>query len=437
MAFTIGILILLVGITISIALHELGHMVPAKLFGVRVPKYVVGFGPTLWSRKWGDTEYEIKPFPLWGYVRLMGMVPPADEVKPVKGTGWTARMIEETRAAAAEEIEPGDESRAFYRLSWPKRVVVMAGGTFMNLFLVVLIFTGIGIFYGAETTVPTVAGVVECATPTGEDGECLAADPPTAASLAGFEVGDTIVAVDGIRMDDWDVLVAYIQDHAGVTVDFAVDREGDEVVLRAAPTLEARPVYDDDGNYVIDRDGNVVTNQAGFLGVQPTLTIEKQGIGWGSAITVEYLGLTAEVMYHLPEQLWHAGRAAFGLEERDPNGIIGFVGAGRIAGEIAAVDDPEVTMADQVAGMFSLVAAVNLALFVFNLIPLTPLDGGHVAGALWQGVKNGWARLRKAPRPHPVDLARMMPLSYAVVILFVFMAGLLIYADLVAPVSLR
>ena len=437
MAFIIGIVILLVGITLSIALHEFGHLVPAKLFGVRVPKYVVGFGPTLWSTKRGDTEYEIKPFPLWGYVRLMGMVPPADEVKPVTGTGWMARMIRETRQSAVEEIEPGDEPRAFYRLSWPKRVVVMAGGTFMNLFLVVLILTGIGIFYGAETTVPTVAGVVECAAPTGEDGECLAEDPPTAASLAGFEVGDTIVAVDGMEVEDWDVLVGYIQGHADVQVVFTVDREGDEIILRAAPTLEFRPVDDEDGNYVVDRDGNIVTRQTGFLGVQPTLTIEKQGIGWGSVTTVEYLGLTVEIMSHLPEQLWHAGRAAFGLEERDPDGIIGFVGAGRIAGEIAAVDDPEVTMADQVAAMFALVAAVNLALFVFNLIPLTPLDGGHVAGALWQGVKNGWARLRKAPRPHPVDLARMMPLSYAVVILFVFMAGLLIYADLVAPVSLR
>lgn len=437
MAFTIGILILVVGITISIALHELGHMVPAKLFGVRVPRYVVGFGPTLWSRKRGETEYEVKAFPLWGYVRLVGMVPPADEVEPVKGTGWAARMIEETRAAAVEEMEPGDDARAFYRISWPKRVVVMAGGTLMNLFLVVLIFTGIGIFYGAEVTAPTVAGVVECVTPTGEDGECLATDSPTAASLAGFEAGDMIVAVDGIEVDDWDVLVGYIQDNADVMVDFTVDREGDEIVLRAAPTLETRPVYDDDGNYVVDRDGNVVTTQAGFLGVQPTLTIEKQGIGWGSAITVEYLGLTAEIMYHLPEQLWHAGRAAMGLEERDPNGIIGFVGAGRIAGEIAAVDDPNVGLADQIAAMFGLVAAINLALFVFNLIPLTPLDGGHVAGALWQGVKNGWARFRKSSQPRPVDLARMMPLAYAVIILFVFMAGLLIYADIVAPISLR
>jgi membrane-associated protease RseP (regulator of RpoE activity) len=436
MAFTLGILILVFGITISIALHEFGHLVPAKLFGVRVPKYVVGFGPTLWSRKRGDTEYEIKPFPLWGYVRLMGMVPPADEVKPVKGTGRIARMIEETRAAAVQEIEPGNEARAFYRLPWPKRVVVMAGGTFMNLFLVVLIFTGIGVFYGAEVTVPTVAGVVECAAPTGEDGECLAADPPTAASLAGFEVGDTIVAVDGMEVDDWDALVAYIKDHAGIQVAFTVDRDGDEVALSAAPTLEARPVYDDDGNSMVDRDGQVVTTEVGFLGVQPTLTVEKQGIGYGSALTVEYLGLTAEIMAHLPEQLWHAGRAAFGLEERDPNGIIGFVGAGRIAGEIAAVDNPEVTMGDQIAAMFALVGSVNLALFVFNLIPLTPLDGGHVAGALWQGVKNGWARLRKAPRPRPVDLARMMPLAYAVVILFALMAGLLLYADIVAPVSL-
>lgn len=437
MAFTIGIIVFVIGITISVALHELGHMLPAKAFGVRVPKYVVGAGPTLWSRTWGETEYGIKPIPLWGYVRIMGMVPPADEVKPVKGTGWAARMIEDTRASAVEEMTPEDRPRAFYRLSWPKKVVVMAGGTLMNLLLAGLIFTGIGVFYGEDTEVPTVDYVVECVLPVGVDRECTAADTPTAASVAGFEVGDTIVAVDGVQVDDWDTLVAYIQGHPGIEIAFTVIRDDEEIVLVAAPTLENRPVVGDDGEYVVDRSGEIVTEPVGFLGVRPTWEVVRQGIGYGPALTAEYLGVIAQVMVDLPENLWHAGRAALGLEERDPDGMMSVVGAGRIAGEIAAVDDPEVGMADQIAAMLGLVAAVNLALFAFNLIPFTPLDGGHVAGALWQGVKNGWARLRKLPPPQPVDLARMMPVTYAVFFLLVIMGGLLIWADIVAPIELN
>ena len=120
MAEAVGIAVLVVGLLISIALHEVGHMVPAKKFGVRVSQYFVGFGPTLWSRQGKETEYGLKAIPLGGYVRLVGMIPPADQVKPLKSTGKAATLIEDSRAVAVEEMHEGEDHRAFYRLAWWK-----------------------------------------------------------------------------------------------------------------------------------------------------------------------------------------------------------------------------------------------------------------------------------------------------------------------------
>ncbi len=436
MAYTIGVLILVIGVTISVALHELAHMFPAKRFGVKVPQYMIGFGPTLWSRKRGETEYGVKAFPLGGYVRLMGMVPPADEVKPVRGKGWASRLIEDTRESAVEEIEPGEEHRAFYRLSWRKRVVVMSAGALANLFIAVILFTGIGLFYGAATVTPAVDSVLECALPVGADRECTAADPTTAAYRAGFEAGDRIIAVDGTSIEEWEPLHEYLRARPGQEMTFTVLREGEEITLSATPTLEERVVFDADGEPVVDATGELVTAPVGFLGVQPMYEVVRQGPFYGTTFTVDTLGKIAMIIYHLPTYVWEAGQAAFGSTERDPNGIISIVGAGRIAGEIAAVDNPEVGIGDQIAAMVALVALINLALFAFNVIPLLPLDGGHVAGAFWQGIKDAWARKRKAPKAAPVDLARMMPLTYVMFILLILMGTLLIYADIVAPVSI-
>jgi membrane-associated protease RseP (regulator of RpoE activity) len=436
MAYTIGVIVFIIGATISVALHELGHMLPAKAFGVKVPQYMIGFGPTLWSRKRGDTEYGVKAFPLGGYVRLMGMIPPADEVKPLRVRGWVRRLIEDTRESADEEMVPGEEHRAFYRLPWWKRVIVMAGGIFANLLIAVVLFTGIGVFYGESTVTPAVDSVEECVLPADVDRECTAQDHATAAALAGLKAGDRIVAVDGVPIDTWGPLHEYIRDHPDTQVAFTVLRSGEEITLTATPTLEERQAIDSEGELVVDADGEPVMVEVGFLGMQPSYEAVPQGPFYGVTFTVNALGQVASVMYHLPEYLWDAGRAAFGFAERDPNGIISIVGAGRIAGEIATVDDPAVGLGDQIAGLLTLVGAINLALFAFNLVPLLPLDGGHVAGAVWQGIKDAWARAKKRPQAAPVDLARMMPVTYVMFILLILMGALLIYADIVAPVSL-
>src|SRR5690606_16847189 len=130
---------MLVGLGLSIGLHEVGHLVPAKLFGVRVGQYMIGFGPRLWSRRFGETEYGVKVLPLGGFISMSGMYPPSDRSGPAKGL--FASLVQDARAANDETIAAGSEERVFYRLPVWKRIIVMLGGPAMNLILAIGIFT--------------------------------------------------------------------------------------------------------------------------------------------------------------------------------------------------------------------------------------------------------------------------------------------------------
>lgn len=435
-AYTIGVVVMLVGILASIALHEIGHMVPAKRFGVRVSQYMVGFGPTLWSRTRGETEYGFKAIPAGGYVRLIGMIPPADEVRPVRGTGWASRVIEDTRLSSAEEMVPGQEHRAFYRLAWWKKLIVMFGGPVMNLVIAVVLFTAIASIHGVPVAQPIVGSVGACVPAADAGGECAPGDPQSAAALAGLVPGDVIVSVDGVAAGDWAAVRELIRASAEEPMMLVIDRDGGTLALTVTPTAADVAVYDAAGVAQRNADGSLVTERVGFLGMSPTQAVVRQDLGYGTGVTLGYLGATAKLMFHLPEYVYHAGRTALGLEERDPRGLISVVGVGRIAGEIASEDVVGYTMGDRIADMLGLVAILNLALFAFNMIPLLPLDGGHIASALWQGLKNAWARVRALPVPAPVDVARMMPLAYGVFALLMGMGLLLMYVDVVDPISL-
>lgn len=431
-----GVLFFAVGILASIALHEIGHMVPAKLFGVRVSQYMVGFGPTLWSRTRGETEYGFKAIPAGGYVRLTGMIPPESEVRPVKGTGWAARAIEDARLSSVEEIIPGQEHRAFYRLSWWRKVIVMAGGPVMNLIIALVIFTAIASIHGTLVPQPIVAGVVECVPAADAQGVCAAGDPPSAASTAGLLEGDVIVSSDGVAVQDWESLSADIRAHGGVPMTLGIDRGGELLTLTVTPTAADVAAYGANGLVQHNPDGSIATKRVGFLGMSPTMAVVHQNLAYGTTQTFSMLGSTVAMIVRLPELVYHAGRTAIGLEERDPAGLMSVIGVGRLGGEIASADVAGYTVGDKFADMFGLIGAVNLALFGFNMIPLLPLDGGHIVGALWQGIKNGWARLRALPVPRPVDVARMMPIAYVVFVLLMGMGLLLMYVDVVDPVKI-
>jgi membrane-associated protease RseP (regulator of RpoE activity) len=437
MAYLVGVLVMVVGILVSIALHEVGHMVPAKRFGVRVSQYMVGFGPTLWSRTRGETEYGIKAVPLGGYVRLVGMYPPADAVGNPPVRGWTGRMAADARETSAQEIRPGEDHRAFYRLSTPRKLVVMLGGPVMNLVIAAVLLTVLLVGIGAPGWSTTVGSVSDCVVPASQSTrECRADDPAGPAAAAGLQPGDELVAYDGQAVTSWEDLQTLIRASGDEPVAVEVERDGQRRTLTVTPLVTERPVVGPDGGPVLDGDGEITTEPVGFLGIGPTPVLVRQPLTEVPGVLVESVVRTVGVVANLPSRIADVAEAAFGSAPRDPEGVIGVVGISRVAGEVAAADDSAFGLTGQVLTLLGLIASLNIALFVFNLIPILPLDGGHIAGALYEGARRQVARLRGLPRPRPVDIARMAPLTLGMVVVFLGLGALLVYADLVRPVTL-
>lgn len=427
-----GVLFLAIGIAISIGLHELGHFYPARKFGVFVGSFMIGFGPTLWSRKFGETEFGFKAIPLGGYVALSGMYPPtANSTRP--GFRLFRNLVQDARDASAESIT--DESRAFYRLPILRRIIIMLGGPFMNLViatvLFIFLFTGIGVM-GATTTI---GGISECVLPvTSTRTTCESGDPKAPAALAGLKAGDRVVSIDGEPVTTWDSGTSMIRESVGRELTFVVERDGSEMSIAVTPIASVRYALDASGNPVMDADGNPVTATVGFIGVGPEFARQQQS----PAVALEAMGdnivQVGALVLDLPNRIIQVGNAAFGADERDPNGPVSVVGVGRIAGDIAAAE--QLDLGDRVAALIGILASLNIALFVFNLIPLLPLDGGHIVVALWEGIRNAFARLRGKPAPGPVDSARLVPVTIVITVLLMSMSALLIYADIVKPITL-
>jgi membrane-associated protease RseP (regulator of RpoE activity) len=437
MAYAVGVLVMVVGVLVSIALHEVGHLVPAKRFGVRVSQYMVGFGPTLWSRTRGETEYGLKAIPLGGYVRLIGMYPTPEAVGNPATRGWTGRMAADARESSRQEIRPGEDHRAFYRLSTPRKLVVMLGGPVMNLVIATVLLTVVMVGFGTPTASTTVATVSDCVVPARvEERECRSSDPEAPAAAAGVRPGDVVVAWDGEPVRSWQSLQESIRASGGEPVRLEVERGGERLTLTVTPLVTERPVLGDDGEVVLDDEGEFVTAPVGFLGVGPTTTLARQPVTEVPAIVGDALVQLVTMVPQLPERVADLAKASFGDQERDPAGLIGVVGISRVAGEVAASDGGDLGVTGQLITFLSLIASLNLALFVFNLIPILPLDGGHIAGALYEGAKRQVARVRGMPRPRPADVARMAPLTLAMVVLFLGVGLLLVYADLFRPVNL-
>lgn len=428
--FVAGFVVLFVGLLVSIALHEIGHLVPAKLFGVRVTQYMVGFGPTMWSRRRGETEYGVKWIPLGGYIRMIGMLPPRPSDDPTKlrsvSTGPWQGLIENARAVALEEIRPGDENRVFYRKPWWQKVIIMSGGPAMNFVLAFVLFGIVMMGFGVQVLKPVVSSVSKCALPAAEADkrDCRPGDPLTPAAKAGLRPGDHIVAVAGRPVTTWESATHLIRAHGAGATTLGIDRAGQRMTVNVDLIAQDMPSLD---------DPDKIEKNVGFLGVSPTVVVEKQGPGYVVGQMWDLVKRTAVSMVNIPKKMVGVWQAAFSGEKRDPNGPIGIVGAGRIGGEIAAAQIP---LENKILSFVSLLGGLNLAVGMFNLIPLLPLDGGHIAGGLWEGVKRAFARVRRRPMPGYVDVAKALPLTYVMAALLVVMGGLLIYADLVNPVRL-
>lgn len=438
MGYVIGVLVFVVGMLASIALHEVGHMVPAKRFGVRVSQFMVGFGPTIRSWTRGETEYGFKWIPLGGYVRLVGMYAPARPV-PAGATPRSGRfeeMAEDARAVSAEEILPGEEPRAFYNLSAPKKLVVMLGGPFMNLVIAAVLISVVTLGWGVASATSTLSAVVPCApTTTSVADACADGAPGSPAALAGLEPGDRVVEYGGKAVDGWEELTARIAAVGPHPTTVVVERAGERLTLDLVPVELTRTVVDAAGAPVLADDGSERTVTSTYVGIQPTVEADRSLTAVPQQLWAQVSG-TAGIVVTLPGQVWDVARTLVTGEERSAQSVMSIVGVGRVAGEVGTIGGDEVGIGDRVAVWLSLLASLNVALFVFNLIPLLPLDGGHVAGALYEGAKRQLARRRGRPDPGPADTARMMPLAYGVFVLLVGMSVLLVVADIVRPVTL-
>jgi len=428
-AFIVGVLVLVVGLALSIALHEIGHLAPAKKFGVHVGQYMIGFGPTLWSRRRGETEYGVKAIPLGGYISMSGMYPPSPTEAQRGGRaggGFFATMVQDARAANAETMTDVAEDRLFYRLPVYKRIIIMLGGPLMNLLLAFVLFTIMLSGIGVQTATTTIAGVSEClVSGASAQSECTADDPAAPAAAAGIRPGDVLVSVDGVAVETFAEASQIIQDSPGETLPVVIERDGETRTLQVTPVLTEREI--------VDADGQVTTAEVGMVGMTARSEYVPQPIWAGAEMTVDSVQRVAGVIVQLPVRVYDTAVTLFTGGERDPDGPLSVVGAGRIAGEVAAIDAP---VLNRVSGLLGLLASLNLALFVFNLIPLLPLDGGHVAVALWDGLKRLVAKVFRRPPPRPVDTARLVPATFAVVVLMIGMGGILILADVFNPIAL-
>ena len=411
-------------IMVSIALHEIGHLVPAKIFGVKVTQYFVGFGRTIWSRKRGETEYGFKLFPLGGYVRLVGMYPP--EKQSDKPKGWLTRLADRARSYEYEEITPADDGRLFHQKPVWQKVIVMLGGPAMNLLLAFLIFLGVNLFHGTWQLTLNVTVVNDCVIPAGRTpATCQDGDPQTPAKQAGVMVGDKVVAFNGHRVSTWDELTDLIRANRDGAATLTVERGGRTMELPTVNTIIQS---------VPDRLDPASRVEAGFLGVSPSRELVRGGVieTAGQMWNITRMSLVALASF--PVRVWNVGVGLATGAERDINSPISVVGASRVAGEIAVADS--VPIQDRVASWLSLLGSVNLFVALLNLVPLLPLDGGHIAGALYEALRRGLARLRGKSDPGPVDTAKMLPVAYLVGGFLLIGGVVLILADIISPIKL-
>jgi membrane-associated protease RseP (regulator of RpoE activity) len=391
----LGVLVFVVGLLLSVMLHEAGHFLTARRYGMKATQFFVGFGPTLWSRTKGETEYGVKAIPAGGFVKIVGMTP-------------------------LEEVEPGDEDRAFYKQPARRKTVVLVAGSTVHFVLAVLLVFAVTAGFGvSKEDSPRIAAVSACVSDQPSPECSVTGAVPAPAKRAGLQAGDVVRAVDGAAVSSAEQLVTAVKARAGQTVQVTVERDGRRLVLPVVPEevlRDGKPV----GAVGVNLQAEYVRERYGPVG-----TVKETGRTLGLLVTGTWDTLT--------EKLGSITKV-YG-PERDPEGFIGVVGAGRISGEIATA---EVPTSDRVVGLILLLAGLNFFVGVFNLLPLLPLDGGHIAVVWFEAVRD---RIRRARgyvgEVQRVDYNRLMPVTFAVVVLFAGFTLFLLGADIVNPITLN
>ena len=392
----LGWLIFLFALLFSVMLHESGHFVTAKYFGMKCTRYFIGFGPTVWSTRRGETEYGIKALPVGGFVKITGMT-------------------------SLDDVDPQDEPRSFRRAPGWQRIVVLAAGSFMHFVLAFGLIFGLALGIGVENGNTTQLGVAACV-PASEQalhsGSCTAKDARSPAILAGLKAGDTVTSFDGAKVSTWDQLTNAIKAaKPGTAVTFTVMRHGHPLTLHA--TLAA-----------------VKGQNYGYLGILNTVVIQSVGplgaISYAGSGFSQVITGSADALAQLPR----AVPTLFAKDRSDTAGgnVSSVVGAARATGDAVAAN---VGWQYKVSYVLLLIASLNIFVGVFNLLPLLPMDGGHIAVVVWERIRAWLARLRGRTDPGLVDYRKLIPVSFSIFVVLVFFGMMLILADIVNPVKIR
>ena len=393
----IGWVIFLVALLFSVMLHETGHFVMAKKFGMKATRYFVGFGPTLWSTRRGETEYGIKALPIGGFVKIIGM-------------------------HSLDDVEdPADEPRSFRRHPAWQRIVVLCAGSFMHFVLAFLLIfglaLGIGISNDNSTQLGTVSTCVAANTTQLNNGTCTASDHASPAKLAGLRVGDQVTAFNGKPVSNWTQLGNAIRKApAGSTADITVKRDGKTLILHATlATVSGRS-----GAYLGIAPGVV------FQVVNPIRAAQYAGSAFGQVLvgSVKAVGALPAAL----PKLFSKDRASSAAGQ-----VSSVVGAAEATGTAVAAN---VGWQYKVSFVLLLIASLNIFVGAFNMLPLLPLDGGHVAAVVWERIRAWYARLRGRPDPGLVDMTKLLPVSFSIFMVLMFFGIALVLADIVNPVNI-
>lgn len=397
----LGIVLFALGIAVSIALHEAGHMFTARAFGMRVRRYFIGFGPTVWSTKRGHTEYGIAALPFGGFCDIAGMT-------------------------ALDPVTEDEAPHAMVNKPWWQRVIVMIGGIVMNLLIGVVIIYMVATMSGipnpyADRT-PRV-GELTCTSDQVDEQTLAPCTGRGPAYEAGLRSGDALVAVDGEAITAFTQLRDYVMTRPGETVDVTVERNGE----RKDFAVEVQAV-----KRLNPQTGQEVEAGAIGVGLAPVPDAMKrfgpvEAVPATAKFTGEMLGATVDGLIAFPGKIPGVVASVFGAE-RDVEGPISVIGASRTGGELAANSLWPV--------FFLMLASLNFFLALFNLVPLPPLDGGHIAVIFYEKIRDFFRRLRGLPPGPPANYEKLMPLTYTIAGLLLVVGVLVMAADVVNPVKL-
>ncbi len=399
-AYLLGVVLFALGIAVTIALHEAGHMFTARAFGMRVRRYFIGFGPTVWSVKRGHTTYGLAALPFGGFCDIAGMT-------------------------AQDPVTRDEAPHAMVNKPWWQRVAVLSGGVIMNLIVGMSIIYGLAVTSGLpnpDVDTTPVVGVVSCVSDqTGPEtlAECTGTGP---AGEAGVQIGDRVLALDGEPMESFVQLRDTVLGQPGEDVVFTIERDGRtlDVTVPVAPVTR------------LDAAGNQVT--AGAVGLT-NAPLEDVWVSYGpvaavgatGGFTADLVEATVRGLAGFPAKIPGVVASIFGAE-RDVEGPMSVVGASRVGGELVE---------NSLWNMFwMMLASLNFFLALFNLVPLPPLDGGHIAVVLWEKVRDFLRRLRGLAPAGPANYEKLLPITYVMAALLLTVGMLVIIADVVNPVRL-